>query len=315
MRYPGVRLAWGTGSRPYPGERTEPGRQLIAGLASSGPPVWMSTKDDATRIGDAEFVSFLTRRVRESPSTFRRGTAFVGRLFSVKQQRRSCAIDACYARKEHTRGSPEWRKALKDVRRARKQTRAPATAALFCLRRAEAWVRFQEDVLDRDAAEAVCLIVVCIYDDNPRPNPALPPQFRAILWGGLQLDAAELILPGRYWRAQDIGFDERLMERARIAWARVESWGEELPQSSGSRRQALHEGHHLALRALAEITRMESWTKGATQRVQYEALLRAHRRNELSTYAGIKPPRQSSFWRYIREARSEARQRGETAGD
>lgn len=267
----------------------------------------MSTQPAHDRAAHAAFLSRLTCYVREHPGEFQRGAELLERYFSVAACRKREAHEARAFRRAYARGNPIWTDTLERLRGHNTPAARESAAMRLSLAAAERWVRDGEDAMQRDEAEAVCLVVVCTYDDNPKPNAALPPTLRPIPWGRMSDDTHEH-QPGRWFRAFSLGMDATLLERARIAWARIESWGPPAPTTKKSKRAAeLHDGHRRAFAAYRELEKLAPHLKNARQRDQYVALCAFHKAGSLKAYAGVKLPDASSFWKYVRDVRKASR--------
>jgi hypothetical protein len=82
--------------------------------------------------------------------------------------------------------------------------------------------------MSRAEAEAACLIAAFFYDENPVPNPALPPTFQAIPWAHPStVESDEEVLGGRWLHVFFHGLNPQLVQVAQLAYARVRSY----PQS------------------------------------------------------------------------------------
>lgn len=268
----------------------------------------MSKKPAQDRAADAAFLSRLIRYVRDNPSEFRRGSELVEREFSVAACRRREAHEARGFRNAYARGNPIWLDTLHRLRGHNTRAARESASMRLSLWSAERWVRELEDVMNRDEAEAVCLVVACTYDDNPAKNPALPKTLRAIPWGSPD-DGVRTHVSGRWFRAFNLGMDARLLEPARIAWARIESWGPPAPlNAKDPGGSSLHDGHRRAHAALVELDKLAPRTKGGTQRERYEALRACRKAGTLKAYDGVKLPPSSTFWKYVRDVRKASRE-------
>lgn len=272
----------------------------------------MSKKVTRDRVEDAAFLSRLIRAVREQPKRFRAGAALLESMFATAVLRRKYAATARDIRKAYTRESPIRESERAIVRDLRASMSDPASAKREALREAERWVREQPDMMERSEAEAVCLVVALMFDDNPRPCRALPKCLHGIPWGGVR--EPFVLIPGRFFRADALGHNPDLLERARIAWARIEAWGGADADGPTRPTDELHEGHRLAVLALAELDRLAPETKGQQQKVRYRKLTELHEAGTLETYQQAGLPGSVSFWKYVRDFKAaHAKERSDLA--
>src|SRR5262245_19018099 len=133
---------------------------------------------------DAGFLAFLTQAVRSDHKRFQAGSALIQSLFAVKVLRKKHAAIARELMEAFPEGHPihEWER--DNVHAFESDPPIEYDSMRLTMSDAESWVRGQPDSMERAEAEAVCLIAVALYDDNPRKNPALPKCMRSIPWGG-----------------------------------------------------------------------------------------------------------------------------------
>jgi hypothetical protein len=174
----------------------------------------MTNSEPAPGHEQVAFLSIWTKETRENPTRFARGAALLQREFSFEEIEK---------RREKRNLPDDTPRPARRRRRARELREVHSGTARFRWPRDEvlAWARERPPRMSSIEAEAVLLVAVFFYDNEPAPNPALPPTLRQIPVGKVDppgedpnwLDGREIVMAVR--------FDNKLLEAARHAASRI----------------------------------------------------------------------------------------------
>jgi hypothetical protein len=203
---------------------------------------------------DRELLFHSIRETRTAPHEFARGTAVIERMCSLpairshNRARLRGYIRTLRAEGTDPASNSQVQRCLNERRGLMPSRLEPLDPQMIPFNAALSMIEDLNGSMGREAAEAVVVFCVRCYDDNPLPNPAMPPCLQLSFDGLSEKDAAKLsMINGSHrYRAP------RFIQRLRWAWNRIDSWDMETPKSQPGTRESS---------ALPTSAQPQAWTQ------------------------------------------------------